>query len=166
LLDNHLTEHHSDLANHLNESIISNLGITEDNLNGTRNETWKAKKISLNGAQFFREAVLTNMRLNIWVYFYGSKEEAKNYNCTIKVCGKDNEEFIYNGSPRSLDESEDEVIKGHCGLMLSLDQAKRIVSKGKMKYSVKISCRKEDARDEDVESGISDNENTTSINST
>jgi hypothetical protein len=50
--------------------------------------------------------------------------------------------------------------------MLSLEQAKRIISEGKMNYSVTISCPKEEARDEDVESGISDNDNTTSSNST
>jgi hypothetical protein len=91
----------------------------------------------------------------------GSKEEAKNYICTIRAYGgPDNEEFIYNGPPRSLDESVYEVTHGDCGLSISLSQAKRIVSEEKINYSVKISCPKEEARVEDVESGISDNENT------
>jgi hypothetical protein len=93
----------------------------------------------------------------------GSKEAAKNYNCTIKAYGE-NEEFSYYGAPQSLDESKDEIIAGECGLMLSLGQLKRIVSNGEMKYSVKIFCPKEDAMDEDVEFGISDYENIKSEN--
>jgi hypothetical protein len=169
MLDDHLTEHHTELAKQLYESFTESkfCDITEDHLNGTQiYELWVTRKVSLNGAQFFCQMVLTNKRFNIWVYYYGSKEEAKSYNCTIKVYGSNNEEFIYNGPPQSLDESKNEVIEAECGLMFSLGQAKRIVSDGKMKYSIKISCPKEDARDEDVESGISDNENTTSNNST
>jgi E3 ubiquitin-protein ligase SIAH1 len=169
MLNNHLTEHHTEVAKQLNESFSKATfsGITEDHLNGTTQaEWWQIEKISLNGAQFFCERVVKNQRFYVWVYYYGSKEEAKNYNCTIKVYGGNNEEFIYNGPLQSLDESEDEVIKGECGLMISLGQAKRIVSKEEMKYSIKITCPKEEARDEDVESGISDNENTTSNNST
>jgi hypothetical protein len=169
ILDDHLTEHHTELAKQLSElSELSEtfLDVTENKLNETiKNGSWIPKKMSLNGAQFFREAVLTKKRFNIWVYYYGSKEEAKNYNCTIKVYGGNNEEFIYNGPPQSLDESENEVIEAECGLMISLGQAKRLVSEESMEYSIKISCPKDEARDEDVESGISDNE-TTSINST
>jgi hypothetical protein len=103
--------------------------------------------------------VLVQKRFYIWLYYYGFKEEAKKYICTIRTYGgPDNEEFIYNGPPRCLDEPMDDVIDGDCGLSISLSQAKRIVSEEKMKYSIKISCPKEEGRDEDVESGISDNE--------
>jgi hypothetical protein len=103
---------------------------------------------------------IENMRFYIWLYYYGSREEAKNYNCTIKVFGgPDNEQFPYEGPPRSLDESRLEVINGDCCLSISLSQAKRIVSEqGKINYSVNISCPKEEEDEDDVESGISDNE--------
>jgi hypothetical protein len=134
---------------------------------GRKFATWKPWKFSLNGALFFREMVLENGRFHIWVYFYGSKEDAKNYHCQIKVYGADNEELSYNGTPRSLDESKEEVLNEECGLILSLAQVKRMVSEENLKYSVKITCPKDEARDEDVESGISDNdENTTSNHST
>jgi hypothetical protein len=156
LLGKHVTEQHSSLIvnewrnkSSISESCFKNsLSITEDSLNGKTWLYWTPIGHSLNGANFFSEMVLENNRLNIWVYYYGSKEAAKNYNCAIKAYGGDNEEFIYNGAPRSLDESEKEVTEGERGLMLSLGQAKRIVTKGKMKYSIKISCPKEEAVDE------------------
>jgi E3 ubiquitin-protein ligase SIAH1 len=163
LLDTHLTEHHTDLLvtdESLRVGIVNRF--TKEYLNG-KEAVMLPNKLSLYGAQFFREIVLVNKRVYIWIYYQGSKEEAKNYICTIKVYGgSENEEFFYNGPPRSLDESKDEVIDGDYGLSMSLSQVKRIVSEGKMRYSIKISCPKEEARDEDVESGISDNENTSS----
>jgi hypothetical protein len=164
LLENHFTEHHTTFTNFKNYSMIKSnfTGLTKDYLNG-KEAVLAPFKLSLNGAQFFREIVLVNKRVYIWIYYQGSKEEAKNYICTIKVYGgSENEEFLYNGPPRSLDESKDEVIDGDYGLSMSLSQVKRLVSEGNMDYYVKISCPKEEARDEDVESGISDNENTSS----
>jgi hypothetical protein len=76
------------------------------------------------------------------------------------VFGGADEEYIYNGPPRSLDESLDQTIEGKNALILFVYQVKRIiVNKDKLQCSVKISCPKDEARDEDVESGISDNEN-------
>jgi uncharacterized protein YegP (UPF0339 family) len=118
----------------------------------TDSTSWQAKKISLsNGAQFFHELILKNKQFITWVYYYGSKEEAKNYICTIQVTGCDNEEFIYKSHPRTLDESEEEVLNGNCVLSISRDQAKHCVSHGDINISVQISCLKEDAMDEDVE---------------
>jgi hypothetical protein len=156
-LDNHLTERHAALANEVCESFLEYcfIGLTEDFLKFTK-AAWVPSKISLNGAQFFRVMVLQNERFYIWTYYYGSKEEAKNYNCTIKVYGgPDNEQFTYDSPPRSLDESRDQVIDGDCCLSVSLCQVQRLVSDGKLNCSVKISCPKEEARDDDVESGCS-----------
>jgi hypothetical protein len=97
----------------------------------------------------------------IWIYYYGSKEEAENYQSTIKVFGGAAEEYIYNGPPRSLDESKDQIIREGNALILCVSQVKRLVNKDSLQCSVKMSCPKDEAKDEDVESGISDNENTT-----
>jgi hypothetical protein len=155
-LENHLTEHHTALANQLNESFIDEIcpGIMEECLLGPRPTTyWAATKISVNGAQFFHEMILKNKRFHIWVYYHGAKTEANNYNCHIKVYGGDNEEYCYNGPPRSLDESVEEIIAARSGLVLCTRQAKRIISEEAMNYSVKISCLNEgveEAMEEDV----------------
>jgi hypothetical protein len=75
LFSNHLTEHHTDLANDLNESMIEShfISIKEDYLNGRGTEIgWPPRKLTLNGAQFFIEMVLINNRFFIWLYYYGS----------------------------------------------------------------------------------------------
>jgi hypothetical protein len=161
MFDNHFTEYHTDMmacAEYYMEDSFKYL--TEDVLNGKCRRESGLRKLLLKGAQFFPTIVSTiTNKAHFWVYFYGSKEATKNYNCIIKLYGgPDNEEFIYNGPPRSLEESKEEVLEGHCGLIISLDQAKRIVSEKKMKFSVKISCPKQEAMDDDVQSGISDND--------
>jgi hypothetical protein len=165
LFDDHMTEHHTVIANQSHESFIEEkiVPVNADecfNNAPKRHIVWGTTKLSLNGAQFFRMMRMDqkNYRFYLWVYYYGFKEDAKNYNCTIKVFGGDYEEFIYKGHPSSLDESREEVIDGDCCLSISRSQAKRIVAEGKMNCSVKICCPKEEARDEDVESGVSDNE--------
>jgi hypothetical protein len=60
---------------------------------------------------------------------YGSKEEAENYQSTIKVYGGAGEEYNYIGPPRSLDESKDQIIREGNALILYVSQVKRLVNK-------------------------------------
>jgi hypothetical protein len=83
----------------------------------------------------------------IWVYYYGSPEEAKNYNCTIKVFGGDDEEYNYICHPRSLDESQDQIIRGKNALILCAAQVKRIITSERLQCSFKMSCPKDEAKD-------------------
>jgi hypothetical protein len=97
-------------------------------------------------------------RFYIWIYYYGSKEEAMNYNCTIKAFG--DEEYSYNGPPSSLDESKDTIIREENALSLGAVQVKRIVDKhhGHLQCFVKITAGPKDVevKVEEMESGISD----------
>jgi hypothetical protein len=155
-LQSHLTEHHKDIRNANTsyvESDFRSLYITPGHT-----------KLVLNNAQFYHVIYKSNVRYYNWVYYYGSPEEAKNYHCTIKLFGgSGDDEYSFNGPPRSLDESQDQIIKEEHALSLGTLQVIRI--KG-LQCSVKVSCPKDEAKDEDVESGISDNENTTSNTST
>jgi hypothetical protein len=158
-LEDHLTEHHKDIYNAKTSYFESAFVIRESGFTST-SQAWGPTKLVVNNAQFFRVMDKENDRFYIWIYYYGSKKEAKNYHCTIKVVGGDGEEYIYNGPPRSLDESQDQIIQEENALILGVGQVKRIiVNKKRLQCSVKISCPKDEAREEDVESGISDNEN-------
>jgi TFIIF-interacting CTD phosphatase-like protein len=102
---------------------------------------WVPAKLVLNKDQFFRVMVRSKDRFYIWIYYYGSKEDATKYRCTIKVFGAaGDEECIYNGRPRSLDESKHQIIRDENALILGLGQVKRIVNKERMQCSVKMSC--------------------------
>jgi hypothetical protein len=158
-LDDHLTEYHKDILSENTSYIESYFK------NFSSWSTPSPTKLVLNNAQFFLVMAREKWpkgRFYIWVYYYGSPEEAKNYHCSIKLFG-DGEEFIYNGPPRSLDESKDQIIGEDHALSLGFC---RVPCEKTLKYSVKISCPKDEAKDEDVESGISDNENMTSNSST
>jgi hypothetical protein len=77
---------------------------------------------------FFR-VMAKEDRFYIWIYYYGSKEEAKNYHCTIKVFEGAGEECNNIGPPRSLDESQDQIIREENVLSLVVAQlVKRIVN--------------------------------------
>jgi hypothetical protein len=160
-LEDHLTEKHTQIDN-------ANTSYIEFQCPFFHKDTPGPTKLVLNNSQFFYVMAMKNDRYYFWAYYYGSSEEAKNYNCTIKLFGGD-EEYSYNGPPRSLDESRDEIIWKEYALCLGFEQFVRLIQKDRQydfDYSVKISCPKDEARDEDVESGISDNENTTSNHST
>jgi hypothetical protein len=157
-LEDHLTEYHKDYRSENTSYIESYYKYFSSWF------TPSPTKLALNNAQFFLLMAMDEGPKDlvyIWVYYYGSPEEAKNYHCSIKLFG-DGEEYIYNGPPRSLDESHDQIIREDHALSLG---CLRVLDES-IKYSVKISCPKDEVKDEDVESGISDNENTTSNSST
>jgi hypothetical protein len=66
--------------------------------------------------------------------------------------------YIYNGPPRSLDESINQIIRDENALILGVGQVKRLLVNEALQCSVKMSCPKDEAKDEDAESGVSDNE--------
>jgi hypothetical protein len=167
-LEDHLTEHHTDTPTDTSYTERT-FTVTEEDLASTANICWgpQLTKLVLNNAQFFRGMAKEKDHFYIWIYYYGSKEEAENYQCTIKVYGGAGEEYNYIGPPRSLDESKDQIIREGNTLLLCVSQVKRLlVDKNCLQCSVKVSCPKDEAKDEDVESGISDNENKNSNHST
>jgi hypothetical protein len=89
MFDNHFTEYHTDMmacAEYYMEDSFKYL--TEDVLNGKCRRESGLRKLLLKGAQFFPTIVSTiTNKAHFWVYFYGSKEATKNYNCIIKLYG-------------------------------------------------------------------------------
>jgi hypothetical protein len=164
-LEDHLTEHHKDIRNENTSNIVIGFIVKESHLTKVKTN-WVSNPIKLifKNAQFFRAMVKNLDRFYIWIYYYGSPEEAKNYICTIKVFGGADDEYIYNGHPRSLDESSDEIIQEENALSLGVGQVKRIIKNNRLQCSITITCPKDEAKDEDVESRISDNDEKTTLN--
>ena len=94
-----------------------------------------------------------------WIYFVGSPQEAKHYSYTLEY---QNEEQTFKntfvGQVISINETEDSIIgKGNClGISQSLFGSK-FINEGSTPI-VTIRNLKEEAKDENVESGISDND--------
>jgi hypothetical protein len=167
-LDDHVTESHNEIIQVREPYLETKFNIPEKVFTWTSG-SWRPTKITAyEQQQFFFIMTYVSNRFFFWVYYHGSKEETKNYYCAIKVYGND-EKFVYNGLPRSLDESRDELVQGEFALIIGGGQIKRMLSKvSVIQCSVQISCPKIDEKEEDFESGISDNddsiENTTSEN--
>jgi hypothetical protein len=156
--EDHLSEHHKDMAYAYTSYHERRFTVKESLLAFTTSTVSWTLKFDFNKAHFFRMMAKEKDRFYIWIYYYGSMGEAENYNSTIKVFGGTGEEYIYNGPPRSLDESINQIIRDENALILGVGQVKRLLVNEALQCSVKMSCPKDEAKDEDVESGVSDNE--------
>ena len=120
---------------------------------------WNPMKITAFHATFFEVGTVCNGNIYRWIYLLGSKDEAKNYAFHATLENKTAEEKIsYYGPVRSMDVPHTEIAgKLPCFLVnVSSVQAFKIGAANDLKYSVKIRCLKDEAKDEDAESGIDD----------
>ena len=91
----------------------------------------------------------------------GSQFEAKNYYYTLKFHGNDTEvRNVYTGQVFSVDETSNSIIKGSkcLGINNNVIKTQFIGQNDGFSYSVSIRNMKEEVKDDNEESGISDNE--------
>ena len=65
--------------------------------------------------------------LMLWLQLCGSKFEAKNYNCSIKMGDSIHGQNMFKGPVKSLDDRTDKWFKEHYGLVVSWDFAKKFI---------------------------------------
>ena len=137
---------------------------------------WKPLKMEIDGKVFFIGAVLLKIsksqksqKLHLnplyfhYVYMLGSPTEAKNYSYTFEYLG--NEEckssLVYTGQVLPIDEVflGPMTNKHFNGLAISHEHLKsQFLIDNKLNFKVTIRNLKEEAKDENVESGVSDND--------
>ena len=118
------------------------------------------KMTSTCGAVFFTSGCVENKTVYFWLHLLGSSDEAKKYLCTISIKNEiENEKFIYSGRVHTLDKGYKDIIASGSLLSIGVDAAKRSLNDQK-KLEVEITIRnlKEEAKDDDMESGVSDGE--------
>ena len=122
---------------------------------------WKTTKFtSTCGATFFAAATTVKDSVCLWVTFFGSSDEAENYSCSISMetkIGKKIQKFNYIGTVHTIDEGSDDIIAS--GLLLNVGINAAITSlneEKQLKFEITIRNLKEEAKDDDVESGVSD----------
>ena len=84
--------------------------------------------------------------------------EAKRYAYTLSVTGKDGNKFItFNGYAKPLDEGKDEIIENQLVFMIGTEAIKKLRNENQ-KLAVEVSIRdlKEEAKDDNEESGVED----------
>ena len=92
-----------------------------------------------------------------WVYLHGSPIEAKHFSYTLKFYGKD-ATATFEGKVAAIDEPFDKLT-GKCFTMVHKNFIAQFVDGNrKSEYSLEIRNLKEEVKDENYESGISDND--------
>ena len=132
--------------------------ITWPDLSG-RNCYEDPMKITLNNQTFLLAEKTEDKLVYIWIYILGSPKDAKHFSFTLNFYGK-NAEFSFKGKVAAIDECFDTLSKaGKCFTYPHksfLDQL--LNEENKFEYSLEIRNLKEEAKDENYESGISDND--------
>ena len=136
----------------------------ETAVNGLKNGSyWMPTKLtSTCGAVFFTGAQCSKDSICLWVTLMGSSDEAENYSSSISIenkIGKKFNKFNFTGSVHTLDEKADDIIASGSLLSIGINTAKRSLNEKKqLIFEITIRSLKEEAKDDDNESGISDAE--------
>ena len=123
------------------------------------NEKWSPKQFTAFNKTFFDMGIMRNNLIYKWVYVLATPDEAKHFyfHAYVKDNNGENVETYYR-QVRSLVESHEDVIEnGNCAIIV-VKSAKKLIKPGtnQVDFSMKIRSLKEEAKDEDDESGIDD----------
>ena len=124
------------------------------------NDVWDPIKITnASGAVFFAIAFVRNDTFYVYISLLGSADEAKNYACDYSITNKMGEKFHYIGPVHTLDKGYYEIIDSGSIFGLLDGAAERSANDEKeLKVEITIRNLKEEAKDEDMESGVSEGE--------
>ena len=120
---------------------------------------WVPQSIKINGMDFFFVGESFNNIAHFWLYILSSPNEAKRYAYTLSIAGKNGSKFSSNFSDyaKSLDEGHDEIIENQHVFMVGIEAIKKIRNdENVVEIEVIIHDLKEEAKDDDEESGVED----------
>ena len=111
------------------------------------------------GSSFFAIAKVDNNTIYSCIVLMGSTDQARNYSYTCAVTSNIGEKFVFSGPVPTVDRSVDDIIASGSLLTIGNDVFNRSLNEDKQ-FEVEITVRnlKEEAKDDDMESGVSDGE--------
>ena len=99
------------------------------------------------------------MRHYVWICLFGSSDEAKKFSVTYSVRNKIGENLIYTSPVHTLDKNYEAIITSGSLLGIGIEAVKRSLDEENgFKFEIIIRNLEEKAKDEDMESGVSDGE--------
>ena len=119
------------------------------------------QKLEINGTTFMMFGKLMDKIFYRWVYIVGSPKEAKHFSFTFKLFGQNDSVTSVNyGKVAAIDESFETLMKaGKCFTFAHQSFMAQFVDENlKHEYSLEIRNLKEEAKDANYESGISDDD--------
>merc|ERR1712080_513961 len=118
---------------------------------------WLPRKVELiNGVDFYLVGKVVNSIMYAWIYFLGSPLEAKNYAYTMSVGGSNGIKSSFHDQVIPLDEGANDIIAEKSVFMIGSRAMKKLCDENsKVPVEVTIHALKEEAKDSDMESGVS-----------
>ena len=140
--------------------LYNNCTDTYTNFKGS-DSSFKPKKIIAEKKIFLSVRTIEDGVLYHWIHFYGSPIEARNYSYTLEYINDAKTPKVtcsFSDQVVSIDETVDSVIEnGNCFAISRKVLANKFIQEcGRFKFSVKIRNLKEEVKDDNVESGVSD----------
>ena len=81
--------------------------------------------------------------VHIWILFFGTSEEARNYSCRVSIENKFGNEFKYSGPVHTLDKNEKAIVKSGFLFFIGSSAAKQMMDKeNNLKIQVTIQNQK------------------------
>ena len=120
---------------------------------------WRPQGIKIgSGIDFFLVGKIVNKIAHFWLYIVASPLEAKKYAYTLSVNGENGNKFsTFNDYAKPLDEGNEEIIENQIVFMIGIEAIKKIRNENqKLLVEVTIRDLKEEAKDDDEESGVED----------
>ena len=119
-------------------------------------------KFTLNNQRFLMLEKTQDKVVYKWIYILGSSNEAKHFSYTLKLIGK-RSKMSFEGKVAAIDESFDALfVAGKCfAIPRKALMAHLVDEDNEYEYSLEMKNLKEEVKDENNESGISDNDDDT-----
>ena len=136
------------LWHHANEAIVEE-----------KNESFYPKKFTAFNKTFFEVGIKVKSFIYKWIYILALPDEAKNFYFHACVKNENGDDVLtYYDQVHSLVESPMEVMQNENCFIFGVKKAKKFMKTGTtlVDYSLKIRSLKDEAKDEDEESGIDD----------
>ena len=94
-----------------------------------------------------------------WIYFLGSPQQVKNYAYTLSITGKTGDKFTYYGHVKPLDEGCNDIIAKSAVFVIGTGIIPSLRNENEeLPIEVTIHALKEEAKDDETESGVSADE--------
>lgn len=125
--------------------------------------SWNAKILSCGPETFILAQCLKNGSFSSWIISLETLFEARNYEYSIKAKGKNGEKVMYEGKCCTSDDFENELGRKELYFTMRNSVLEHFLNEERrLGMEIKITNLKEQEKNEDVESGISDDDNESS----
>jgi hypothetical protein len=154
-LDEHLKANHGDLKK-IGKARSKDFVPMPD-----QGQVWIPQELVFRNRSFFTEVHRdAEKSRHFWIYFHGTPEEAVHYSYEIKIIGRNGKKLIFTGNVFSLElgETKETIMANEDVFILDEKLVKRLQVDGQINFEITLVSDKEEIKDENVESGISNDD--------